>query len=37
VKDAVRGEFDHQKAEELIKKQEEFSDRTGSPGKAIEK
>ena len=31
VKDATRGEFDLQKAEELIKKQEEFSDRTGNP------
>jgi tetrahydromethanopterin S-methyltransferase subunit H len=31
VKDEMKGEFDHQEAERLIKKQEEFSDKTGNP------
>jgi tetrahydromethanopterin S-methyltransferase subunit H len=31
VKDEVRGEFDRQEAERLIKQQEEFSDKTGNP------
>lgn len=32
VTDERKGEFDRCKAEELIKKQEEFSDKTGNPG-----
>jgi len=31
VKDAMKGEFDREEAERLIKKQEEFSDKTGNP------
>lgn len=31
VKDETKGEFDREKAEQLIKKQEEFSDKTGNP------
>lgn len=31
VKDEVKGEFDRQEAERLIKQQEEFSDKTGNP------
>jgi len=31
VKDALKGEFDHEEAERLIKRQEEFSDKTGNP------
>ena len=31
MRDALKGEFDHSKAEELIKRQEEFSDKTGNP------
>ena len=31
VKDERKGEFNHASAEELIKKQEEFSDKTGNP------
>jgi tetrahydromethanopterin S-methyltransferase subunit H len=31
VKDELKGEFDHQEAERLIKQQEEFSDKTGNP------
>jgi len=31
VKDDLRGEFDHDAAESLIKAQEEFSDKTGNP------
>jgi tetrahydromethanopterin S-methyltransferase subunit H len=27
----MKGEFDHQEAERLIRKQEEFSDKTGHP------
>jgi len=31
VKDEIKGEFDRQEAERLIKQQEEFSDKTGNP------
>jgi len=31
VKDELKGEFDRQEAERLIKQQEEFSDKTGNP------
>jgi len=31
LKDEAKGEFDREKAEQLIKKQEEFSDKTGNP------
>jgi len=31
VKDEMKGEFDREEAERLIKKQEEFSDKTGNP------
>ena len=31
VKDEIKGEFDREEAERLIKRQEEFSDKTGNP------